>query len=104
MIENGEVLATWQFDEFPAGCMICRSIQDHRAEYLAYQGPVSNGRGMVERADSGICFVDQADDEWWALSIEGNIITGRFQLIHKDGDEWLLLLCDQPNTHTACNK
>ena len=38
-------------------------LGDHRREYLEYEGPVSGGRGRVERLSQGLCVrVDEGPD------------------------------------------
>ncbi len=47
-------------------CQLGTRLDDHRAAYLDYEGPVSNGRGHVRRLEQGhilewVC----TGDEWW---------------------------------------
>lgn len=62
MLETGERLTTW---DVPPACgtdaldrlesFRCRALRlpDHRAMYLEYEGPISEGRGSVRRLDAG---------------------------------------------------
>lgn len=60
MLENQGVLLTWELPNLPPGPLPAsfeqlgiRRLPDHRIDYLEYEGPVSNGRGTVQRVDSG---------------------------------------------------
>jgi hypothetical protein len=55
MLEHGEKLRTWRLAHPPdAGRPIeAEPLADHRLAYLDYEGPVSGGRGHVERWDRG---------------------------------------------------
>ena len=60
MLENQGVLLTWELPKLPPGALPAsfeqlgiRRLPDHRIDYLEYEGPVSNGRGTVQRVDSG---------------------------------------------------
>lgn len=55
MLEHGEVLRTWALERSPdaAESQPALSLPDHRAAYLAYEGPVSGNRGEVIRWDEG---------------------------------------------------
>lgn len=54
MVEDGEVLVTFQLEDPPGreGSQGTRSF-DHRPVYLTYQGEISGGRGSVEIWDRG---------------------------------------------------
>src|SRR5215212_5227917 len=49
----GSALSTWRSRAWPPGTEPVESLPDHRSEYLAYEGPVSNGRGHVKRVQVG---------------------------------------------------
>ena len=63
MLERNGALMTWRLREFPVAGQDNKSdaeiqlsaerIADHRLAYLDYEGPVSNNRGHVTRADQG---------------------------------------------------
>lgn len=60
MLENRGVLLTWELPKLPPGPLPAtfeqlgiRRLPDHRIDYLEYEGPVSNGRGTVQRVDFG---------------------------------------------------
>lgn len=55
MLETEEGLRTWAMGLLPAPGKSCGAIELplHRAHYLSYQGPVSDGRGTVKRVMQG---------------------------------------------------
>lgn len=61
-LEPGKKLATWRCPVWPiARPTPVLRLPDHRADYLTYEGPISNNRGHVKRLSSGVCRVDQMD-------------------------------------------
>ncbi len=84
MIAAGQVLATWQFTDDPTGPadtpLPCRRIQDHRSEYLHYEGPVSRERGTVKAVDRGESEVLSDGPDGWRVRLIGQRITGVFEL------------------------
>jgi len=69
MIERGDPssgLITFRIDVgvdlSKPGSVSAERIADHRREYLAYEGPVSGGRGRVDRV-SGPAVVELAESE-----------------------------------------
>jgi hypothetical protein len=56
MLEEGEVLRTWRLPAPPAvgQTVAAELLGDHRKLYLDYEGPVSRGRGTVQRWDHGL--------------------------------------------------
>jgi hypothetical protein len=55
MLESGDALRTWRLLDPPdtGGVIRAEPLGDHRRDYLTYEGPVSGGRGCVERWDAG---------------------------------------------------
>ena len=87
MIEQPATLATWQLlvdpTTPPDGNPIpARRIADHRKTYLAYEGPISRGRGEVRRVDSGTCEILSAGAAGWRLKLVGKLLRGLYA-IHK---------------------
>lgn len=73
------VLVTYRADSWPPTverlCTLDR-IGDHRVDYLAYEGPVSGGRGTVRRVESGdyctlLGSVDGATGEQFQVRLRG---------------------------------
>jgi len=64
---------------------LLRLINDHRRAYLDYQGPVSRGRGQVQRADAGtfelLRPLDPGLQEIY-LRCAGGKLSGDFRLRH----------------------
>jgi len=85
LIEAGAALAAWQFAAAPTllpagGTLAGRRLADHRTAYLDYEGPVSGGRGRVEREAGGDCEVLCATDECWRLEFRGPTLHGSYTL------------------------
>jgi DNA polymerase Ligase (LigD) len=56
MLETGGALRTWRLarpPEAPGAVIDAVALPDHRLHYLDYEGPVSHGRGVVQRWDAG---------------------------------------------------
>ena len=96
MIEDGTALATWQFDQSPAllapgGSLACRRLPDHRLAYLDHEGPVSGGRGTVQREDSGPCSGTNATETRWNFELTGTKLLGKFRLTREGNTPaWVL--------------
>ena len=50
---EGSALATWRSRAWPPGAELLERLPEHRREYLAYEGPVSNSRGYVKQVQVG---------------------------------------------------
>ena len=97
MLPHGAALATWQLPADPAGLAAGEELgavrlADHRPAYLTYEGPVSRGRGTVQRTDRGTCRFVRAADDAWEFFLNGRRCHGRFQLrpIGDEPDQWAL--------------
>ena len=105
MLERGEALATWQLAQDPVETggrrpARARRIQDHRLAYLTYEGPVSGGRGRVDRIDAGTCKLLAVAEERWEFDLCGQRLTGRFEL-RRTGDRrerWVFRAVSSPAT------
>ncbi len=55
MIQDGDHLATWRLesDLFQTAQQSAERIDNHRLEYLTFEGPISNNRGSVRQVDQG---------------------------------------------------
>lgn len=91
MLEHGEVLATWSFEEPPArDGQACRLIQDHRKAYLDYEGEISGGRGRVERWDAGT-YEGEIGEGRVEATLAGGKLAGRWALVAvAEPDAWEL--------------
>jgi hypothetical protein len=100
MLEQEGLLWTWRLDEQPgqvAARIEATKMADHRIAYLDYEGPVSNGRGEVSRADRGTYLIlDQVNqktsDQNTAIELlvqlHGERLTGKACLRQIDADRW----------------
>ncbi len=103
MLDTGEALATWQLagdcmDLAEGRSMPARKLPDHRPAYLAYEGPVSRGRGHVRRVREGAFEILDRDESRIVVrlnSLEGAAV---FELTGQaapgesgeSGDEWTI--------------
>ncbi|HTW94488.1 MAG TPA: hypothetical protein VMD30_06835 [Tepidisphaeraceae bacterium] len=68
----GSPLATWRSPTWPpADVNLLTRLPDHRREYLDYEGPVSNNRGIVHRVEQGHCQIDRPDGQTWIIALPG---------------------------------
>lgn len=66
MLERDGVLMTWRLSELPAASapIAATRLDDHRIDYLDYEGPISGDRGEVRRVDAGeYLLIDESADE-----------------------------------------
>jgi len=71
----GEALLTWRAPSWPMPVLtVLTPLDDHRAVYLDYEGPVSGGRGQVQRLMHSIAQVSilttAEGTEHWTLSFD----------------------------------
>ena len=85
MLEWGSVLRTYRLNkapkdaaEWPAEAV---RIADHPLRFLSYQGPVNEGRGNVQIADSGTYEIISDEENRLELILNGEILNGRFELV-----------------------
>ena len=97
MIRQDQALASWRLDQAPRDlqpgqALPARRIQDHRLEYLDYEGPVSRRRGEVQRLDRGPCRLLNCYLTQWQVQLEGAILRGVFRLerVGPAQDDWTL--------------
>jgi hypothetical protein len=93
MLEVGTRLRTWRLAAPPSiqSPVAAEPLGDHRAIYLDYEGPVSGGRGSVQRWDGGT-YDDLVEREGVTEArLEGAKIKGRCR-IGREGDRCVLRL------------
>ena len=90
MLEEGETLLTWSFDEFPAAGISCKCLFNHRLRYLDYEGEISDGRGVVKRVESGTFDMIARMPEAFHITLRGKQLQGNFCLVQSDEDTWTL--------------
>lgn len=97
MVEQGDVLKTWRLDNPPEKLSSQKTkatpIFDHDKKFLTYQGPVNNGKGIVEIADEGNCIIESETDKEIKIKLEGKILKGKFSLAFNQNHEWNLTGC-----------
>jgi len=94
MLEAGETLLTWRLASPPQPEKTIAAIflAEHRRMYLDYQGPVSRGRGMVTRWDSGTFDWVERKDDLISVSLTGVRARGQATLRRFHGEEWAFIL------------
>ena len=61
----GSALTTFRVLCWPVrGRVAAKRLADHRAAYLEYEGPVSGGRGEIQRVESGRCEIQNSGPNW----------------------------------------
>ena len=101
--QEGAALATWQLDRVPGDLAAgesapARRLPDHRREYLAYEGPVSRGRGQVRRVEAGTYELLGAEEGLWQVRFAGAALAGLFELrrVGPPADAWELRRLSDP--------
>ena len=62
----GSALATWRSETWPIDRPTkLTQLPDHRRDYLSYEGPLTKGRGWVQRVAGGSCTIDRPTDTWF---------------------------------------
>ncbi len=94
MLEYGDSLLTWQLPGDPTGPdslpMTARQIENHRLEYLTYEGPVSRNRGTVQRVESGVVFIAERSGLEYRFRLQGSRLIGDFLLKYEPDAHWTL--------------
>ncbi|MEI6234567.1 MAG: hypothetical protein WCT04_16050 [Planctomycetota bacterium] len=102
--DNDTVLKTFSMpsNDCPTGIMIAavgavmrlEPRPDHRRLYLDYEGPVSNGRGIIRRVDTGALIwkagsPDQ-DEKSFRFELQGMFMNGCFLIQQDDLHQWFI--------------
>jgi hypothetical protein len=90
MLECGSVLRSWRLAAPPATghTIAATAVFEHRLHYLAYEGPISGGRGRVVRWDRGT-FTGQVQGESSIdVHLQGERVQGHLLLEQSEGDAW----------------
>jgi len=114
MLESGDVLRTWALSQLPrdwqaAHARTCETfptcptladtnevaaqqLADHRREYLALEGELTNNRGGVIRVEEGSVIEQWETPFGWYVSLKGNAINCSIELdqCHSDKTMWTL--------------
>lgn len=90
MLEAADTLWTWRLEApLPPGQPI-RAVRvfDHRLIYLDYEGPISGGRGSVQRVDEGSFVWQEQGGRQAVVQVTAGHLTGTLRLQQIDGDVW----------------
>ena len=89
MLEADGVLRTWRLHAppGPGRTVVAMPSFDHRLAYLDYEGPVSGGRGTVQRWDAGTFEWDMETDDQKTFRLRGGRLQGRARL-SRTGETW----------------
>lgn len=92
MIERGDHLQTWRLSSLPVDRrpVDAEPLHDHRKIYLDYEGPISDGRGVVTRYDHGCCEIQNDSPERLAVRLTGAKLDGVAVLVKVSQARWLL--------------
>ena len=90
MLEHGDRLLTWAIDSLPGegDAISALKLPDHRLAYLDYEGEISQGRGNVERIDSGSYAMVQLTEGLCVVDLGGEVLRGRVQLKQLESCGW----------------
>lgn len=93
MLENQATLRTFRLSQPPdtPGPIQTTPLQDHRIDYLEYEGPVSGNRGTVERWDRGEYELLEEEAGRLSIRFSGERLNGTAILSQLD-EEWEFLL------------
>ena len=88
MLERAAALQTWALYESPDSpeAIIAEALDDHRADYLTYEGPVSKNRGTVSRWDEGTYTLERDDPSLIVVVLAGEKLVGRAELRQQTDD------------------
>ena len=85
MLDTGPALTTWKLPANPAtlapgATLAAEKLPDHRRDYLHIEGPIAEGRGFVQRIESGRFHILGGTTTPQPIRLEGTKINGTFEL------------------------
>lgn len=96
-LEIAGVLKSWAVPKGPplepGVRRLAVQVEDHPVEYIDFAGKIPQGQygaGTVEIWDSGQFQLEKQDGDRYEFFLVGQKLTGRYVLIHTDGNNWLL--------------
>jgi hypothetical protein len=94
MFEVGAILRTWRLEAPPLSSpsIPAEPLGDHRLHYLDYEGPVSGGRGTVQRWDAGTFTGEVQDSDRITVRLEGQRCRGLAVLQRDAAGRWSFTL------------
>ena len=92
MFEHGDVLRTFASLEEPTAghSLHVDQLDDHRLDYLDYEGSVSCGRGDVSQWDVGDFQVLEESPGQWLLDLRGRRWKGRVRFAAGADHRWMI--------------
>lgn len=88
MLESGKLLRTWAVADAPnsAGQLSAELLNDHRQEFLDFEGEITGGRGTVKRWDEGEYQTKQESANSMAFTMNGSMLKGELKLRRDEGN------------------
>ena len=93
----GSPLATWRSSTWPLeNAMPLVRLNDHRREYLDYEGPIGEGpvggdrgRGRVHRVTKGYFSLDRIEEGHWRLTFRDLVASSQVEFMREGVDRWI---------------
>lgn len=105
MLEHDDCLATWALGDFPQPGKRIQATQldDHRIDYLRYEGPLSGDRGHVSRWDEGTFEGNLSKDCSFTLQLSGTAFHGNLLMESDEAQEglWWATFSPEPRCRSA---
>jgi hypothetical protein len=101
MFECAGALRTWSIENEPTAGTVAdaRQLDDHRLDYLEYEGPIAGNRGSVTRWDAGEYALEHADERQWRAVLSGGRIPGRLTLLRQPANHsWRVSFAAAPTS------
>ncbi len=98
MLEQEDSLRTWRLMQPPDvhGPIDAEALPDHRLAYLDYEGPVSGGRGAVERWDAGTYEIVESIADSLVVRLSGRKLVGLATLERANQRPWKFRRLPEP--------
>ncbi len=93
LLELDGQLRTWALEREPtlATSIPASELAPHRALYLDYEGPVSQGRGVVSRFDRGTFTLHESSTDKLVIDLAGSVLQTRVTLVRTAADQrWIV--------------
>ncbi len=86
LLEDGSMLISWALSSMPSDGLPIegRALPPHRLRYLDYEGPLSQGRGTVQRWDHGTFQWLRREETYILLQLSGRKLIGTAKLTRVD--------------------
>ena len=85
----GSALATWRSARWPIEVATpLTRLQDHRRDYLEYEGDLSGRRGRVQRVVAGNCEVEVGEQAVWKIRLLSGSPPHHLVLRQVEGEQW----------------